>query len=132
MRMGSAVAGPAFCLLLSLSAAGQPSGGAKDVAASGCMGCHQEIPDRSLAVSLLHHVAEYTGQIPKRPGEHDDLVHKILLIAGWFQVAGMVGGPLVLLAGTAWLVRRWRRKRAGPHVPDDSSPPEASSLAGTG
>ncbi|EMI21315.1 cytochrome c family protein, partial [Rhodopirellula maiorica SM1] len=35
-----------------------------------CIACHKEIPTASLAVSLLHHVAEYTGQTPKTPDEH--------------------------------------------------------------
>ncbi|NQT11939.1 MAG: cytochrome C, partial [Planctomycetes bacterium] len=55
-----------------------------------CLACHQEIPDRSLAVSLLHHVAEYADQVPKTPQEHNALVHKILLLVGWGQVAAMV------------------------------------------
>ena len=77
-----------------------------------CLACHQEIPDRSLAVSLLHHVAEYADQIPKTPEEHNSLVHKVLLVAGWFQVAGMIGAPLAVLVGAVWFVRRWRRRRA--------------------
>ena len=44
-----------------------------------CIACHQEIPEQSLAVSLLHHVAEYTGQLPKTTAQHDSLVHKIVL-----------------------------------------------------
>ena len=36
-----------------------------------CLSCHQEIPDQSLAVSLLHHIAEFTGQTPKTHDQHD-------------------------------------------------------------
>ena len=72
-----------------------------------CLACHQEIPDRSLAVNLLHHVAEYTGQLPKKPEEHNLLLNKILLLAGWIQIglAGVV--PLAALAGGIWY---WRRR----------------------
>ena len=66
---------------------------------------------RSLAVSLLHHVAEYAGQLPKTPDQHTSLVHKIMLLAGRIQVGGMVGMPLVLLAGV-WYWRRRRRRKS--------------------
>ncbi|MFH1918915.1 MAG: cytochrome C, partial [Planctomycetota bacterium] len=77
-----------------------------------CLACHQEIPDRSPAVSLLHHVAEYTGQLPKTADQHSALAHKILLLAAWVQavVAGAV--PLAVLAGALWVWRR--RKRRSP------------------
>ena len=29
-----------------------------------CLACHHDLPEGSLAVSFLHHVAEYTGQLP--------------------------------------------------------------------
>ncbi|MHC4400625.1 MAG: multiheme c-type cytochrome [Planctomycetota bacterium] len=77
-----------------------------------CLACHQEIPDRSLAVNLLHHVAEYTGQIPITHPDHNSLIHKIMLLAAWIQVGGAVGVPLVGLVGVVWLIRRRRRKRA--------------------
>jgi len=76
-----------------------------------CLACHQEIPDRSLAVNLLHHVAEATGQLPKTPEQHNSLLHKMLLFAGWGQVAAMVGGPLAVLAAGWWFWRRRRRRR---------------------
>ena len=76
-----------------------------------CLSCHQEIPERSLAVSLLHHVAEFAGQLPKTSKQHDALVHKIMLFAGWGQVAAMVAAPLCGLAGLAWLLARRRRSR---------------------
>lgn len=75
-----------------------------------CLSCHQEIPEDSLAVSLLHHVAKFAGQLPDTPAKHDDLVHKIVLFAAWGQVAGMVLGPLALLAGGVWFIRRRRRR----------------------
>jgi hypothetical protein len=77
-----------------------------------CLGCHQEIPAESLAVSLLHHVAEHTGQLPRTRGEHTSLIHKILLTIAWGQAAVLVGLPIVFALGTMWYIRR-RRRRAG-------------------
>ncbi|MFH1266813.1 MAG: hypothetical protein ABIK89_13880 [Planctomycetota bacterium] len=77
-----------------------------------CLACHQEIPDRSPAVSLLHHVAEYTGQLPKTAGQHNSLAHKILLLAAWVQVVVVGAVPLAVLAGALWVWRR--RKRRSP------------------
>ncbi|OHB66254.1 MAG: cytochrome C [Planctomycetes bacterium RBG_13_63_9] len=77
-----------------------------------CLACHQEIPDRSLAVNLLHHVAEYTGQLPKSSAQHGSLIHKIMLLSGWVQVAGGLAVPLVGLAAIVWYRRRKRRRKA--------------------
>ena len=77
-----------------------------------CLSCHKEIPDQSLAVSVLHHVAEYAGQLPEDPDQHDSLVNKILLLAGWVQVVGMVGLPLAVVVAGVWFWRRRRRRRA--------------------
>jgi len=76
-----------------------------------CLSCHKEIPDRSLAVSILHHIAEYSGQMPENSGEHNALVNKILLLAGWVQVAGMVMLPMAIVATGVWYWRRRRRRR---------------------
>jgi len=77
-----------------------------------CLSCHQEIPDRSLAVSLLHHAAEFSGQLPKEPDQHNALTHKIMLTAAWFQVGGGVLALLAAAGGVVWFVRRRRRKAA--------------------
>jgi len=76
-----------------------------------CLSCHQEIPDRSLAVSLLHHVAEYSGQIPETADEHNDLVHKIMLLAAWIQVGAGICIPAAVAAGVVWFFRRRRRRK---------------------
>ncbi len=76
-----------------------------------CLGCHQEIPQKSLAVNILHHIADVTGQLPDAPGKHADLLHKILLIAGWSQVLGMISIPLLALI----LLLFWRKKKAKRH-----------------
>ncbi|RMG03353.1 MAG: cytochrome C [Planctomycetota bacterium] len=77
-----------------------------------CLACHQEIPKGSFAVDLLHHVAEATGQMPKNADDHNDLVHKILLVAGWGQVAVMFMVPfVVVLAAGRWMFRRRKRRK---------------------
>jgi hypothetical protein len=73
-----------------------------------CLSCHKEIPDRSQAVNILHHVVEFAGQLPKTPKRHNWLVHKIMLLAGWVQVVAMFGLPAAVLVTWFW---RWRRKR---------------------
>ena len=75
-----------------------------------CIACHQEIPEQSLAVSLLHHVAEYSGQLPRTSDQHDGLVQKIILSSAWAQVlGGFVGVPLLLLGCFLGWRRRSRR-----------------------
>ena len=85
-----------------------------------CLSCHQEIPDRSLAVNLLHHVADYTGQLPTTPEKHDSLVNKIMLLSGWIQVAAAAAMPAVGLAGVAWYWRRRRRYKVVGRIADPS------------
>jgi hypothetical protein len=82
-----------------------------------CLACHQEAPDQSLAVSLLHHVASATGQLPESSDEHASLLRKTLLLAGWVQVLGIIGLPLLIFAGI-WRGRRRRRARAAQTDPD--------------
>ncbi|WP_345322266.1 multiheme c-type cytochrome [Novipirellula rosea] len=71
-----------------------------------CIACHKEIPTASLAVSLLHHVAEYTGQIPKSPDEHDALLNKIVLSSAWGQAIGILSLPVFAVLGATWYRRR--------------------------
>lgn len=85
-----------------------------------CLACHQDIPDESLAVSFLHHVAEFTGQLPKTTDQHSGLVHKIMLMSAWVQ---LVAAAMIPLAATVafW---RWRRRRhAAKSSPLPGSPP---------
>lgn len=78
-----------------------------------CIACHKEIPEQSLAVSLLHHVAGYTGQLPETSGQHDALVNKIVLSSAWAQVLGVAFGVPLVLGGMTFGVRRYsRRKRS--------------------
>jgi len=78
-----------------------------------CLACHREIPTESVAVSLLHHVAEATGMLPRDNAAHSNLIHKNILLAAWVQVGGMVAGPVMVIAAL-WYVRRRRRIRRRP------------------
>jgi hypothetical protein len=84
-----------------------------------CLACHQEIPNESLAISLLHHVAKRIDALPKNNQQHTDLIHKNILLSAWVQAAGMILGPLCVL-GVAWLGwRRFRNRRR--NKPDEAN-----------
>ncbi len=70
-----------------------------------CLSCHKEIPDRSSAVVALHHVAETLGMMPRTSQEHEGLLNKTLLLAGWVQVLGVSSLPLLFLL----VIFCWRR-----------------------
>ncbi len=74
-----------------------------------CLACHQEIPAESLAVGVLHHIADTAGLLPETDEKHSRLLHKTLLLAGWVQVGGPAGVFLVL----TWVVFRFARRRRG-------------------
>ena len=79
-----------------------------------CLSCHQEIPDGSLAVSVMHHIAERTGQMPVTNDQHGALIHKTLLFAGWGQLILAAGGGafgFFCLVVVFWLWQRRRRRR---------------------
>ncbi len=77
-----------------------------------CLACHKEIPQASLAINLLHHVAEFTGQLPKTTSQHSSLLNKIVLIGAWAQVLAVFAG----MAVTALIVRHLRRRwKAAAH-----------------
>ena len=78
------------------------------------------------AVSLLHHVAEYSGQLPKTRDEHTALTHKILLFSAWGQAALTLLGPLALALAIVWYVRRRRRRPDIKPRPDVVSQPAAA------
>jgi hypothetical protein len=73
-----------------------------------CIACHQEIPDQSVAVDLLHHLAKYSGQLPKTNEQHANLVHKIVLSSAWLQVLAV---PTCLGFIATVIIRRRRAKR---------------------
>ncbi len=80
-----------------------------------CIACYKEIPANSAAVNLLHHVAKYTGQIPKTADQHNSLLHKITLLAAWTQVGG---GILVALTvvGLLWRKSVNKKKQKTPEA----------------
>ncbi len=71
-----------------------------------CLGCHQEIPENSAAVNLLHHIALVTGKIPDTPEKHTSLLHKILLSAAWAQILALFIIPIVVFI----FIILWRRR----------------------
>ncbi len=70
-----------------------------------CLACHQEIPEASLAVSLMHHVAAHLDALPRSDKDHADLVNKIALTSAWVQVVVPIMLGLLIIAA-AWLFLR--------------------------
>ena len=70
-----------------------------------CMACHQTIPDKDLAVSLMVHVAS-AANITIDNKMHKEILHKNLLLSAWVQVLGALA---VVLGLGFWLYRRKRR-----------------------
>ncbi len=71
-----------------------------------CLSCHQEMPSKDLAVSLMTHTAEMAGV--KIDNEmHKNIVHKSLLLSAWIQVLGglLLGGGIIY-----WYLRRRKRQ----------------------
>lgn len=72
-----------------------------------CMSCHQTVPDQSIAIDLLSHVAEYSG-VEIDNDKHNQILNKSIRIAAWVQVL------LVLLGiGLFFLVIKRLRKKRG-------------------
>ena len=80
-----------------------------------CVGCHQEIPAESLAVSLLSHVSTtFDMQRPVSHDQHDALMDKILLSSAWLQALGIGFGGLCFFMGVGVGVVRLRRRKDPP------------------
>lgn len=58
-----------------------------------CLTCHQGVPGKSLAVSFLHHVAKYAGQLPVTNAQQNRLLPKIMLSSAWVQCVDAWGLP---------------------------------------
>ncbi len=71
-----------------------------------CLSCHQTIPDKDLAVSLMGHIAQYAGiKIDKT--EHAGILNKLVLIGAWGQItAGLVIGFFIFFFLFRWIKRR--------------------------
>jgi len=77
-----------------------------------CVSCHQEIPDKTLAVNLMHHVAAVTGLTPKNNREHTSLLHGLLLSAVWTPIS--LAFAVLLLLLLAVIRYRSKAKAGGP------------------
>lgn len=78
-----------------------------------CVGCHQEIPEQSLGVSVLHHIGAVAGRTPETNEQHAGLLRSIVLSSAWAQVG--LGGLALLGLGLGLGLgarRLWRRRRA--------------------
>ena len=77
-----------------------------------CLACHQEIPEASAAVNLLHHTADFMDALPHTAEEHGDLVHKVLLFSAWGQVGGGAAGAFAAAVLLLLYLRRRRKRRS--------------------
>lgn len=92
-----------------------------------CMSCHEEIPTHSLAVSLLHHVGEYADAIPKTTSQHNDLVHRIVLVSAWTEALLILSFPIGMIAGGIWVIRVSRKKAEDAASVGAASRPEKNT-----
>jgi len=92
-----------------------------------CLSCHEEIPDRSLAVSFLHHVATYADALPRTNEAHAGLVNKILLISAWAQVGGGVMFPLAIVVAVLWYRKVRARRKIEVAVPATAESDQATA-----
>jgi hypothetical protein len=77
-----------------------------------CMSCHQTVPDQSIAIDLLSHVAEY-GDVEIDKEEHNSILHKSIRLSAWAQViialvVGLFGFGMIR---KYWIRRKLNRKR---------------------
>lgn len=68
-----------------------------------CLSCHQSIPDKDPAVSLMVHVAN-VANIEIDNEMHQGILHKLLLVGAWSQI---LGGLIAGLA-IAFFIQRFR------------------------
>jgi hypothetical protein len=68
-----------------------------------CLSCHQTVPDKDLAVSLLSHVAS-VADVTIDNETHKKILHKNLLMSAWVQV---IAGLVLVLGAIFW----WRRRK---------------------
>ncbi len=79
-----------------------------------CVGCHQEIPRESLAVSALSHISQqFDIQRPVSHDQHEALMDKVVLTSAWAQVLGILLGGFGFGFGVFVGWRRLRARRAG-------------------
>ena len=73
-----------------------------------CLACHQSIPDKDLAVSLMSHMAKYAN-VKIDTKEHSSILHKTVLLSAWIQV--LFGVAIILLIVFIIFRRKKKRKR---------------------
>ncbi len=61
-----------------------------------CLSCHQTIPDKDLAVSLMVHIADM-AKVKIDNNMHKTILHKNLLLSAWIQILAGIFGILILL-----------------------------------
>ncbi len=71
-----------------------------------CLACHKTIPDKDIAVSLMHHVAKYGGLIVDNDA-HKSILNKITRLSAWSQVIFVVMIIVILF----FLFKKFRKKR---------------------
>ncbi len=75
-----------------------------------CLSCHQEIPDKSLAVSAMVHIKQMSG-LEIDNAFHKKIVHKTVLIAAWVQILIGLLGLVFGIATVYWYMRRRKRMK---------------------
>ncbi len=70
-----------------------------------CLSCHKTIPNEDFAVSLMSHVAKYSG-IKIDNNEHKNILHKLLLIGAWGEA--LLG--FLLGIGIVYLIMHFVKK----------------------
>ena len=60
-----------------------------------CMSCHESVPDQSVAINLLSHVAEYGGvDIDKE--KHNSILNNAVHYSAWFQILMVILGVVLV------------------------------------
>jgi len=72
-----------------------------------CSSCHQSIPDKDLAISMLAHVRQTAG-IPVTNDMHKTLLHRSIILTAWVEIIIPVFIGIVVIL----LVWRWRSRRS--------------------
>ncbi len=71
-----------------------------------CLSCHQTVPDKDLAVSLISHVASVAGlDVDKKT--HENILRKNLLLSAWVQV---LAGIFAVFGVLFWFYEKKLRK----------------------
>ncbi len=71
-----------------------------------CLSCHKDIPDGSIAVNLMSHVAKYGG-VTIDNKQHSSILHKFLILSAWIQVLfALCVGFILFYLGKKWYSRR--------------------------